>query len=111
MMEIMELIDHELLKSGRKEMVAAGIVFTGGGCMIDGCVEAGERKLSLPVRLGVAREIAGLKDVVATPQYANAVGLLKYGIRSAQYFRDREPRSKGKGSLFGSLKRWVEEYL
>ncbi|HEY1405388.1 MAG TPA: cell division protein FtsA [Spirochaetota bacterium] len=111
MMEIMELIDRELMKSGRKEMVAAGVVFTGGGCMIDGCVEAGERKLALPVRLGIARDIAGLKDVVATPQYANGVGLLKYGIRSAQYFRNREPKSKGKGSLFGSLRRWVEEYL
>jgi cell division protein FtsA len=111
MMEIMELIDHELLKSGRKGMIAAGVVFTGGACMIDGCAEAAERKIGLPVRLGVPRDITGLKDVVATPQYASAVGLLKYGIKSAQYFKAKDRPSKSGGSVFGSIRRWIEEYL
>jgi cell division protein FtsA len=111
MMEIMELVDHELLKSGKKEMIAAGIVFTGGGSMIEGCAEAAERKIGLPVRVGVPRDIAGLKDVVATPQFASAVGLLKYGVRSAQYFKTKDRRTKKGPSFFGSIRRWIEEYL
>jgi cell division protein FtsA len=111
MMEIMELIDHELLKSGRKEMIAAGVVFTGGGCMIDGCVEAAERKIGLPVRLGIPRDITGLKDVVGTPQYAAAVGLLKYGIKTTQYFKAKDRPARSGGSFFGSIRRWIEEYL
>jgi cell division protein FtsA len=111
MMEIMELVDHELLKSGRKEMIAAGIVLAGGGCMLDGTVEAAERKLGLPVRLGIPRDIAGLKDVVATPQFANGVGLLKYGIRSAQYFKTKGPKPKSGKSFGGTIRRWIEEYL
>lgn len=110
MMELMELIDHELLKSGKKELLAAGIVLTGGGCMIDGCVEAAERKLGLPVRLGTPRDIAGLRDVVATPQYANGVGLLKYGIKSSQYRQTKSPKKSGI-SIGGSIRRFIEEYL
>ena len=54
--------------------------------MLDGCVEAAERVMNVPVRVGTARDIAGLKDEVNTPQYANGVGLLKYGIRASQVF-------------------------
>lgn len=110
MMEIMEIIDHELIKSGRKSMISAGIVLVGGGCMIDGCVEAAERKLGLPVRLGTPRDITGLKDVVATPVYASGVGLLKYGIRASQYMKTRDTKKKN-GSVFSSVRRWIEDYL
>jgi cell division protein FtsA len=111
MMEIMEHVDHELLKSGHKDLIAAGVVFTGGGAMLEGCAEAAERKLGLPVRIGVARDISGLRDVVATPQYACGVGLLKYGIRSAQYMKERGARPKKGPGFFGSIRRWIEEYL
>ena len=34
----------------------------------------------MPVRIGLPLDIVGgLKDEVSTPQYANGVGLLKYG--------------------------------
>jgi cell division protein FtsA len=111
MMEIMEHVDHELLKSGRKDIIAAGVVFTGGGSMIEGCAEAAERKIGLPVRVGIARDISGLKDVVATPQYACAVGLLKYGIRSAKYMKERGDRPRKGSGFFGSIRHWIEEYL
>jgi hypothetical protein len=51
----------------------------------------------------------GLKDVVSTPQYANGVGLLKYGTRMSR-FRGRRFDRKGDG-LFGRIKKWLEEYL
>ncbi|HPX91455.1 MAG TPA: cell division protein FtsA, partial [Spirochaetota bacterium] len=79
--EIMEMVDHELLKSGKKDMLSAGIVLTGGGSMLEGCIEAAERVFAMPVRIGLPLDIVGgLKDEVSTPQYANGVGLLKYGI-------------------------------
>jgi len=37
------------------------------------------------VRIGTPSDITGLKDVVATPQFANGVGLLKYGIRMNKF--------------------------
>lgn len=108
--EIMEMVDHELMKSGRKDMLAAGIVLTGGGSMLDGCVEAAERVFNMPVRIGTPSDIVGLKDVVATPQFANGVGLLKYGIRMNK-FRAQGKYSRGKTGLVDRLKKVFEEYL
>ncbi len=109
MTEIMEMASLELTKSGKKDILAAGIVITGGGSMLDGCIEAGERVFNMPVRIGVPRDIAGLKDVVNTPQYANGVGLLKYGIRMNRY---KKPRfEKGKASLAGRIRKWMQDYL
>ncbi len=113
MMEIMEMVDRELLKSGKKEVLAAGAVITGGGSMMDGCIEAAERVLNMPVRIGVSRSVAGLKEVVATPQYTTGVGLLMYGLkmREFQKGKTRIRREGGLSSLGKKLKRWFEDYL
>ena len=108
--EIMEMIDNELVRSGKKDMLAAGIVLTGGGSMLDGSVEAAERVFNIPVRIGSPVDIAGLKDVVATPQYANGVGLLKYGIRMNEY-RGKKNFNKGKSSIISRIKRVFNDYL
>jgi len=54
-------------------------VLTGGGALIEGCQELGEQIFNLPTRIGYPRNVGGLKDVVNSPKYATAVGLLCYG--------------------------------
>ena len=108
--EMMEMVDRELSLSGKKEMLAAGIVLTGGGSMLDGSIEAAERVFNMPVRIGVPRDIAGLTDRVATPQFATSVGLLKYGLKMSQVRAGKLAPDKG-GNVFGRLKKWLEEYL
>jgi cell division protein FtsA len=110
MMEIMDMVDQELNRSGKKEMLAAGIVLTGGGSMMDGAIESAERVFNMPVRVGVPVDIVGLKDVVSTPQYANGVGLLKYGIRLNK-FRVRSRYDRNKPGVVDRIKRWLNEYL
>lgn len=78
--------------------------------MLEGCVEAAERVFNMPVRIGIPSDIVGLKDVVATPQYANGVGLLKYGIRMNR-FRGQGKFGKTKPGIVSRLKRVFEEYL
>lgn len=111
--EIMEMVDQELIKSGKKDILAAGIVLTGGGSMIDGCIEAAEKVFNMPVRIGIPNNVYGLKDVVATPQYSNAVGLLKYGIRLDKFRnKARFDGTRGNGkSAWSKMKKWFEEYL
>ena len=110
MTEIMDMVDHELLKSGKKDRLRAGIVLTGGGSMMDGSIEVAEKIFNTPVKIGVPEGITGLGEEVATPQYSNGVGLLKYGIQMNK-FRSSPRFEKEKGSLFGKLKRWFEDYL
>ena len=113
MTEIMEMVDYELLKSGKKDLLAAGIVLTGGGSMIEGCVETAEKIFNMPVRIGICKDIVGLMDIVSTPQYTNGVGLLKYGIKMKEFQRNRSKYVKGNVfmSSWQKLRRWLEDYL
>lgn len=113
MLEIMEMINYELEKSGKKDLLAAGVVLTGGGSMLEGCIDAAERIFNMPVRVGMPRDVAGLRDVVNSPQYVSAVGLLKYGIRSAQFRKDRMTGKKesGIGNFSTKIKKLIEEYF
>lgn len=110
MTEIMDMVDQELVKSGKKDMLAAGIVLTGGGSMVEGAIESAERVFNMPVRIGVPTDIVGLKDVVSTPQYANGVGLLKYGIRLNKY-RVRSRYDRNRVGLVDRIKKWLNDYL
>jgi cell division protein FtsA len=108
--EIMEMIDNELVKSGKKEILAAGVVLTGGGSMIEGTVDAAERVLNMPVRVGLPENIVGLKDVVSTPMYANGVGLLRYGAKMGQLRQTRKTPG-GLKSLKDKLRQIFNDYL
>ena len=108
--EIMEMIDNELVKSGKKEILAAGVVLTGGGSMIEGTVDAAERVLNMPVRVGFPENIVGLKDVVSTPMYANGVGLLRYGAKMGQLRQTRKTPG-GLKSLKDKLRQIFNDYL
>ena len=79
MEEVLDLVDQELTRSGCKHLIGAGVVLTGGSALIDGCQELGEQIFNLPTRIGYPRNVGGLKDVVNSPKYATAVGLLCYG--------------------------------
>ena len=54
-------------------------MLTGGTALIDGIQELGEQIFNLPTRVGFPIRVGGLKDVVNSPMYATAVGLLMYG--------------------------------
>ncbi len=79
MEEMLALVDQELTRSGCKNLIGAGVVLTGGTALIDGCQELGEQIFNLPTRIGYPRNVGGLRDVVNSPKYATAVGLLCYG--------------------------------
>ncbi len=113
MMEIMEMVERELLKSGKKDVLAAGIVLTGGGCLMDGTIEAAERVFNMPVRIGVTRDVVGLKDIITSPQYSNAAGLLMYGLKMSQFKRGKTKYVKESGmtTIVNKLRKWFDEYL
>jgi cell division protein FtsA len=86
--EIFEMIKNELQRSGYQELVAAGIVLTGGSSLLDGMIELAEDIFDMPVRLGRPRGVGGLADVVSSPMYATGVGLILYGQRYRQNLKN-----------------------
>jgi cell division protein FtsA len=77
--ELFTLVQQVFRQSGFEELLSSGIVLTGGSSVMQGMVELGEEIFHMPVRLGVPRYAGGLQDVVQTPRYATAVGLLLEG--------------------------------
>jgi cell division protein FtsA len=84
MEEILFLVDRELVQSNCKERIGAGVVLTGGAALIEGCRELAEQIFNLPTRVGYPLNVGGLKDVVDSPKYATAVGLLRYGAEEQE---------------------------
>ncbi|AGW12265.1 cell division protein FtsA [Megalodesulfovibrio gigas] len=110
MEEILSLVDQELIRSGYKNMIGAGVVLTGGTALIEGCQELGEQIFNLPTRLGYPQHVGGLRDVVNSPMYATAVGLLMYGAEKEgleHKFRIRDANVFNR--ILGRMKKWFSD--
>ena len=92
--ELFTLVQAELRRSGFEDMIAAGIVLTGGSSKMEGVIELAEEIFHMPVSLGTPKHVTGLKDIVRNPIYATGVGLLLYGKQ-----REEETRGRGEGQI------------
>ncbi|NNJ95245.1 MAG: cell division protein FtsA [Halobacteria archaeon] len=100
--ELLTLIQAELRRSGFEDLIASGIVMTGGSAKIEGLVDLAEEIFHMPVRLGAPQYVTGLVDVVRNPIYATGVGLLLFGHQN----RDQRSMDIGLGKgLRGVLDR------
>jgi cell division protein FtsA len=79
--ELFTLIQAELRRSGFEDLIAAGIVLTGGTSKMEGVVELAEEIFHMPVSIGHPQGVTGLTDIVRNPIYSTAVGLLMYGAK------------------------------
>lgn len=108
--EVLNLIDQELIRSGFKNQIGAGVVLTGGTSLIEGMQELAEQIFGLPTRIGYPHGVGGLRDVVASPKYATAVGLLVYGAEkegAGQSFRIRDDNVFGR--ILARMKKWFTD--
>ncbi|MBQ4133442.1 MAG: cell division protein FtsA [Desulfovibrionaceae bacterium] len=110
MEEIFSLVDQEIIRSGSKNSIGAGIVLTGGSSLMEGAAELAEQVFNLPCRVGYPRNIGGLKDVVNSPKFATAVGLLCFGSDKESDVHKIRIREKNLfDSVLSSMKRWVKD--
>lgn len=108
--EIFALLRKEVLRSGYEEMLGAGIVLTGGGSLLDGLVELGERVFQMPAKRAVPIGVGGLAELVAGPEFATAVGLVIYGARYAEAAPGRGAGPERRGIL-ERIKGFISEFL
>ena len=106
--ELFALVRDELRRSGFEELIAAGVVLTGGSSKMEGAVELAEEIFHTPVRLGIPQYVEGLVDVVRNPIHATGVGLLLYGKAASQARAEAAGNRKGLLSAFERMKAWFQ---
>jgi cell division protein FtsA len=112
--EIFQAVSHTLKETGYSEMLGSGIVLCGGATQLDGMPELAEHLLGMPARRAMPVGVGGLADVVKSPAYATAVGLVKYGAEKAQLLPQRKQvrvASRQGGSIFGWFNHWVRDVI
>ena len=106
--ELFTLAHAELQRSGLEELMAAGIVLTGGASKVKGAQELAERIFKIPVRIGKPHNVTGLADIIHNPIYATGVGLLVYGQIQRQNQREVVIHQPNIKSLWARMKNWFQ---
>ncbi|TCO80179.1 cell division protein FtsA [Plasticicumulans lactativorans] len=105
--ELFGLVQAELRRSGFEDMIAAGIVLTGGSSRIRGAVELAEEVFHMPVRQGVPLYVTGQPEIIGNPVYATAVGLLLVGGETRMQGRG-SPTVRERQGLLARMKNWFQ---
>ena len=80
--EVFTMVRIELERAGIANRIPSGVVITGGGAETVGSADSAKRMLSLPVRVGRPKGVAGLIDDIINPAFSVPVGLILYGART-----------------------------
>jgi cell division protein FtsA len=105
--EILTLVRDELMKMNYGNLLASGVILTGGSAILEGIPELAEQIFNLPVRKGTPVGIGGLVDLVNSPIYATGVGLVLYGSRNMAQSRFKV----GEGNIFSKVTRRMKEWI
>ncbi|MDZ4812552.1 MAG: cell division protein FtsA [Pseudomonadota bacterium] len=106
--EIFEMVQAELRRSGLEELVAAGIVLTGGGSKMEGVVDLAEEMFHMPVRVATPQYVTGLGDVLCNPVHSTGIGLLLHGSRQQHTRVHTNPAGDGMGGALEKFKAWIK---
>jgi len=104
--ELFSLVQQVVRESGCEELLSSGIVLTGGAAMMPGMVELGEDIFLKPVRIGVPEYAGGLADVVRSPRYATAMGLLLEGRSQRMRGRKVAVQSGQANQVWSRMRDW-----
>jgi len=109
--EILSLVHSEMLKTGYGNLIASGVILTGGSAILEGVPELAEQVFNLPVRRGIPIGIGGLVDLVNSPMYATGVGLVLYGSRNKVQSRFRVGDKNIFSKVTHRMREWIGEFF
>lgn len=106
--EILMITNKAIKRSGFYDILAAGVVVTGGTARLHGLDALAEDVFHLPVKIGIPKKIGGLTDIVQDPIYATGVGLILYGFEKKNQVLIKRARGVG---VFDALKKRFEDWF
>lgn len=111
MEEILNLAYKEIVRSGFEDLLAAGVVLTGGTSLLYGISELAEQIFDMPARKGSPTGVGGLSDVVNSPVYATGVGLIVYSCKQISGDSIYRKTSNIFGNMTRTIKKWLSEFF
>lgn len=107
--EIFELINAEIDKSGYRNVIASGIVITGGSSIMPGADDLAADILQFPVRVGFPENITGLNEMIYSPKHATGVGLLRYALGNGEH--RHTPLFAGQQGMLHRVSRRMRDWM
>ena len=98
--ELFQLVEQDIARAGLLDFLRSGVFICGGGARIPEIAKLAERVFQLPASLGRTNSISGIKSALDQPEFATAIGLVKYGS-----FQQK----KRQGGLFGDKLRGITD--
>lgn len=106
--ELFALALQVVRESEYEEVLSSGVVLTGGTALMPGIAELAEEIFLKPARLGIPQYDGQLADVVRSPRYSTAHGLLAEARK--QYLRGNVV-TKQQGSIRAILQRMKKWFM
>ena len=74
--ELFQLVQQSVRESGYEDLLASGVVITGGTALLPGIAEVAEDVFLKPVRVAMPIYQGSLADMMRNPRFSTAMGLL-----------------------------------
>jgi cell division protein FtsA len=101
--EIFQLIGQDLEQASALDYLRGGTFLCGGGARIPQVATLAEQVLQMPVSIGKTNSISGLKSALDQPEFATAIGLVKFG--------SFQQKKRGKGSFTDGIKNTLGQFF
>jgi len=110
--EILSMVQQDISRNGFDSELRGGVVLTGGGAQLDGLLEMAEQIFNAGVRYSLPQGLEGLIDVIGSPSWCTASGLLLYGATTEEVRRQDDKRKGFRvrnvvGNLRGMFADWM----
>lgn len=102
--EVFKIIAEDLAEAGLTDLLRAGIILCGGTSRVPGIATLAENIFHMNVMMGHADAISGLAKTLDEPEFATAIGLVKYGA-----LRQRKPATRL--SLWARIKELIKKLI
>jgi cell division protein FtsA len=101
--EIFQLIAQDIEQADAFNYLRAPVFLCGGGARISNIAKLAEQVLQMPVSVGKANSVSGLKSALDQPEFATAIGLVKFGSFQQRKRSTRASLAEGIKTTLGQI--------
>ncbi|NYT24892.1 cell division protein FtsA [Alcaligenaceae bacterium] len=104
--ELFGFVQQIIRESGYEDLLASGVVLTGGTSLLPGIVELAEDAFLKPVRVGIPAYEGSLADVMHNPRFSTVMGLLQEARLQRARGRKVAQQKGSFATLLARMKEW-----